>query len=118
MIEIHEQLNSDNLLPDIFEHISRIRLSEMSGEHELVYSVLKDGVECALRASFSRQKKRIRDEAIEWIFTDDYRWPFSFENCCLHLHIDPGYIRRGVSLILKDREQKMKIVLPSLLENE
>lgn len=115
MIETHEQLNSDNLLPDIFGHISRIRLSEMTGEHELVHSVLRDGIECALRAVFSRQKRKARDEAIEWIFADDHTWPFSFNNCCFHLQIDPGYIRRGVSLILKERELKMKTATISFL---
>lgn len=40
--------------------------------------------------------KKLFQEAEEWIFERNSRWPFSFENICDGLGLDCGYLRLGL----------------------
>jgi hypothetical protein len=42
-------------------------------------------------------------DAEEWIYSDDRSWPFSFENVCDLLQINPAYLRHGL-IAWKDRQ--------------
>ncbi len=62
-------------------------------------AVLKDALEC-FQKQFGTprfREYRIAREAEQWLFTDDYQWPFSFVNICAFLGIDPEYVRRGLT---------------------
>jgi hypothetical protein len=61
-------------------------------------AILEDAIEC-FQKQFVKEGQRTRRlgrEAEEWIFADDYRWPFSFVNICAVLGLDAAYIRRGL----------------------
>src|SRR6266852_1953891 len=95
----------DTLLPiQYFEAMRRKHLLE--GEKRLILSVLEDAVECFMKCidSPSNKGQRLFREADEWIFLEDKRWVFSFDNVAKMLHINPEYMRRG----LKDwKERKL-----------
>ena len=95
----------DTLLPiQYFEAMRRKHLLE--GEKRLILSVLEDAVECFMKCIDSPTNKgqRLFREADEWIFLEDKRWVFSFDNVAEMLDINPEYMRRG----LKDwKERKL-----------
>src|SRR6266849_6402293 len=95
----------DTLLPiQYFEAMRRKHLLE--GEKRLILSVLEDAVECFMKCidSPSNKGQRLFREADEWIFLEDTRWVFSFDNVAEMLDINPEYMRRG----LKDwKERKL-----------
>src|SRR6266852_2889283 len=95
----------DTLLPiQYFEAMRRKHLLE--GEKRLILSVLEDAVECFMKCidSPSNKGQRLFREAVEWIFLEDKRWFFSFDNVAEMLDINPEYMRRG----LKDwKERKL-----------
>jgi len=87
-----------------FEAMRRKHLLE--GEKRLILSVLEDAVECFMKCidSPSNKGQRLFREADEWIFLEDKRWVFSFDNVAEMLDINPEYMRRG----LKDwKERKL-----------
>ena len=61
-------------------------------------AVLEDAIECFKKCAGARDGKRERIflEVEEWILERDSDWPFSFENICDILDLDPNYIRRGL----------------------
>jgi hypothetical protein len=38
----------------------------------------------------------MENEAERWLMSLDGDWPFSFENSCVVLGLDPGALRRGI----------------------
>ena len=87
----------DTLLPiQYFEAMRRKHLLE--GEKRLILSVLEDAVECFMKCIDSPTNKgqRLFREADEWIFLEDKRWVFSFDNVAEMLDINPEYMRRGL----------------------
>lgn len=87
----------DTLLPiQYFEAMRRKHLLE--GEKRLILSVLEDAVECFMKCIDSPTNKgqRLFREADEWIFLEDKRWVFSFDNVADMLDINPEYMRRGL----------------------
>ncbi len=93
----------DTLLPiQYFEAMRRKHLLE--GEKRLILSVLEDAVECFMKCidSPSNKGQRLFREADEWIFLEDKRWVFSFDNVAEMLDINPEYMRRG----LKDWKER------------
>src|SRR5229473_694944 len=88
----------DTLLPiQYFEAMRRKHLLE--GEKRLILSVLEDAVECFMKCidSSSSKGQRLFRDADEWIFLEDKRWVFSFDNVCEMLDINPEYLRRGLT---------------------
>lgn len=85
----------DQLLPTQFADLfggSRERKPEL----RLMAAVLEDGIQTFCRfADVRRGRGRgLFLEAAEWFDSSDTSWPFSFENICAGLGIEPGWIRR------------------------
>jgi hypothetical protein len=87
----------DIVLPEQFFEGAR-RDSYISGEKALMLAVLEDGIRCFqehLRNPRSNPRLLSR-EAEEWIRAIDYDWPFSFNNVCETLGIDPSALRAAL----------------------
>jgi hypothetical protein len=88
-------------------------------------AVLEDAVLVYQRYALARdpEKRQERKEAGDWIESADVTWPFSFENICNVLGIDPEYVRnglratdvRGRSATLTPREPR---IIPLLARRE
>jgi len=72
--------------------------AQQSGHIALRWAVLADALSSLIKASKkdSKREQRLAKETAEWVFTDEFDWPFSFVNICAALRIDPAYIRRGL----------------------
>jgi len=84
----------DIILPEQFFHGAR-RDSYISGEKALMLAVLEDGIRCYqehLRNPRSNPRL-LSQQAEQWIRTVDYEWPFSFQNVCETLGINPESLR-------------------------
>jgi len=84
----------DIVLPEQFFEGAR-RDSQASGEKALMLAVLEDGIRCFqehLRNPRSNPRL-LSQQAEAWIRAVDYDWPFSFNNVCETLGIDPGALR-------------------------
>lgn len=72
--------------------------SHFDPEEKLMFAVLTDAIECFqkyLGANAPRRRKLFM-EAEAWISRRDSGWPYSFENICEALNIDPNYLRLGL----------------------
>ncbi len=91
-------LQPDTLLPSqYFAALKRKGAHEP--ERRLAIAVLQDAVDCFqkhLRSS-DRKARQLYLDAEAWIGSDDRTWPFSFENICDLLQINPEYLRRGLT---------------------
>jgi len=67
-------------------------------EAALMRAVLEDAIQCLREGwlSTGRSKQRLAREALQWLFSDDLEWPFSFMNICTRLGLEPEYLRRGL----------------------
>ena len=67
-------------------------------EETLMLAVLDDAIECFHKYTGARDGKseRLFLEAQEWILERGSDCPFSFENICDVLRLDPNYIRCGL----------------------
>jgi hypothetical protein len=72
--------------------------AQQSGHIALRWAVLADALNSLIKASKKdgKREQRLAKETAEWVFTDEFDWPFSFVNICAALRIDPAYIRRGL----------------------
>jgi len=97
-------LQPDTLLPSQYFAIVK-RKGAHEPERRLVIAVLQDAVECFQKHAGARDHKarQLFLDAEEWICSEDRSWPFSFENVCDLLHINPEYLRRGL-IAWKDRQ--------------
>ena len=87
----------DIVLPEQFFEGAR-RDSQASGEKALMLAVLEDGIRCFqehLRNPRSNPRL-LSQQAEAWIRAVDYDWPFSFNNVCETLGIDPGALRSAL----------------------
>ncbi len=86
------------VLPEQFYSSPR-QHAHVRAEIALIQAVLEDAIECFQKQFGTPRFRdyRIAQEAEQWFFTDDYKWPFSFVNICSVLGIDPEYIRRGLN---------------------
>ena len=75
------------------------RRAGLDGERSLMLAVLRDAVECYQKFALARDPRgRFEfDEARRWIESSERDWPYSFENICDVLDIDPIYLREGLS---------------------
>lgn len=84
----------DVILPE--QHFDRsLGLEEVSGERALMLAVLEDGIRCYqehLHSTRVRARLQAR-QAERWIRSDDWEWPFSFNNICESLSIEPQILR-------------------------
>jgi hypothetical protein len=77
------------------------------GEQRLMLAVLQDAVECFQKYVLAQclWEKRLFQEAEDWILERNSGWPFSFENICENLQLNPDYIRHGL-LVWKEAKRK------------
>lgn len=74
------------------------RKTPLEPEKTLVLAVLEDGIRCFQDNASARdgKKKKLFEEAQQWLFCDDSDWLFSFTSVCGLLGFDPDYIRGGL----------------------
>ena len=87
----------DVVLPEQFFEGAR-RDSYVSGEKALMLAVLEDGIrgfQEHLRNPRSNPRL-LSQQAESWIRAIDYDWPFSFNNVCETLGIDPSALRAAL----------------------
>ena len=90
-------LQPDIVLPtQFFASLRRKGLKEP--EHRLAIAILEDAVDCFRKHIQARNRKaqKLHDDAKEWIYSSNTSWPFSFENICDVLKINPDYLRSGL----------------------
>ena len=87
----------DVVLPAQFFEGAR-RDSLASGEKALMLAVLEDGIRCFQEHLRNpRSNPRLLSQQAEgWIRAIDYEWPFSFNNVCETLGINPGALRAAL----------------------
>jgi len=90
-------LQPDTVLPSQFYAALR-RKTDQEPERRLAVAVLQDAVECFQKYVDARDRKtrQLYLDAEAWILSADRSWPFSFDNICELLQIDPEYLRRGL----------------------
>src|SRR5690349_18238523 len=92
-----ELFTPDIVLPEqFFEGVRHD--SQASGEKALMLAVLEDGIRCFqehLRNPRSNPRL-LSQQAESWIRAVDYEWPFSFNNVCETLGIDPSALRAAL----------------------
>jgi hypothetical protein len=98
-------IEPDPVLPEQFIQGAR-KDSFISGEKALMLAVLEDGIRCFqehLRTPRSNPQL-LSQESEAWIKADDWEWPFSFNNVCETLSINPEALR---SALLKWKAQRL-----------
>src|SRR6185295_13635322 len=69
-------------------------------ERALMHAVLEDAIRCLHGGgSPMRERLSLASEARSWIESGDGRWPYSFENICSALDIDPGRVRSRLARV-------------------
>jgi hypothetical protein len=91
------------------------QLDYQQGEKRLMLAVLKDAVECIERYNSSRGSRSLQAyrAALRWVFAQDQAWPFSFENICLALALDPVRFRFALCSPLPVSTGKVPTRLPA-----
>jgi hypothetical protein len=85
----------------------RPSLADRLPEAALMRAVLADALACFQKGLVyqGRRVQRLAREAVEWLFSDDARWPFSFVSICAVLGPEPAYLRRGLRRWRQGRPQ-------------
>ncbi len=92
-----ELFSPDIVLPEQFFEGAR-RDSYISGEKALMLAVLEDGIRCFqehLRNPRSNPRL-LSQQAEDWMRAVDYDWPFSFNNICETLGVNPSALRTAL----------------------
>lgn len=107
-------LQPNALLPSQYFAALRRRL-EQEPERRLIAAMLQDAVECFQKHLFAhdRKKRQLFLDAEQWICSTDRQWPFSFENVCEMLQLDPGYLRKGL-LAWKEAQLAKRTAAPGV----
>jgi hypothetical protein len=88
----------DTLVTYEYDETSR-RATPIEPEKHLMHAVLEDAInmfQLHLSAK-TRQQRRLFLDAQTWIWAKQDDWPFSFENICAVLGLDPQFLRNGLS---------------------
>ncbi len=88
----------DVLLPS--QYAARVRgRGPQEAEFNLVRAILDDAIHCFKKYRFASEdaSRAMYEEARDWIESTDRSWPFSYENICMLLGIEPDYLRLGLS---------------------
>ena len=103
---IQHVVGHENPLLDLLaaELILPAQLPEARAEHaqaerRLMLAVLAEAVTEFFKTlpGLTRRQRRLLGEVEAWFAARDPRWPFSFENICGALSLDPDYLRAGLS---------------------
>ena len=78
-------------------------------EKRLLVAVLLDALLQFEKLCNSRERRAAQTlaELRSWFFGGDERWPFSFENVCAHLHLEPDAIRDRLARLDQARRGRM-----------
>jgi hypothetical protein len=108
--------------PDVLAAHGFFKVYQQKGqwgpEERLMFAVLTDAVECFQKhlGAQNRRSRVLFTEAAEWIESRDASWPFSFEQICQTLNLNPSYLRTGLtrwrSLYEKNRPARRRIREP------
>jgi hypothetical protein len=82
------------------------RSHQLSGEEGLMLAVLQDALSVIRNGEpravdgylKNEDMGRLVSEARAWVMSNDRGWPFSFVSICDSLGLDPGCVRRAVSI--------------------
>lgn len=85
-------LQSDTLLSAEYREL--FRRHALDPEKRLMLAILEDAVKSFQACAGGPSENSVTAEA--WILRDDPEWPFSFDNVCEFLEIDPYYLRSGL----------------------
>ena len=87
------------------------RKTHLQPEKVLMFAVLKDAVTCIEKyAGSSRGRgRRLFGETRDWILLEDEDWPFSFNNICTALGLDPGYLRRALVQMMEKESARTRV---------
>ncbi len=102
------------LEPDILlsaEYFENFRSKTLlEPEKSLMLGVLDDAINCFQKnlLAENRRRKKLFDEAEEWILDEARDWIFSFENICEVLGFNAEYLRYG---LVRWKEKKLSKVL-------
>ena len=68
-------------------------------EKRLMLAVLEEAIATFQRhvVAGTRRSQRLVEEVEEWVEGRESEWPFSFENVCAALDIEPEYLRTGMA---------------------
>jgi hypothetical protein len=91
-----------------------------SPRNRLMLAVLEEALvtfQRGLNAPKAEQRRQFH-EVDRWVASDDTDWPFSFENVCGCLNIDPDYIRKGLQQLKRDAMAQGRQSPPSRLRRE
>jgi hypothetical protein len=86
----------DSLLASQYAALHESR--ERSPERRLVLAVLKSALDDYVDALCSRRRDEVFELA-DWFFEGDDSWPFSFENLCAQLDLNPECIRASLAAL-------------------
>ncbi len=88
--------------------------------NRLMLAILEDALvtfQRGLNSPVPWQRRRFH-EVDRWVASDDTDWPFSFENICTALMLDPGYIRSGLRKLKKRAFARASRCRPHQLRRE
>ena len=87
----------DALLSDPYLHGIRRHVT-FEPERQLMLALLEDAIKTFQNnlTACGGKKRRLFEEAEEWIFSADRDWVFSFASVCRVLGVDPNYLRKGL----------------------
>jgi hypothetical protein len=96
-IRVEALFQPDILIPSQFQDTYRRRFN-LEPERVLMLAVLEDAVQCFQdHVAATRPKHRVLfQESEEWLLDHNNSYPFSFENICEALGLDPDYLRQGL----------------------
>jgi hypothetical protein len=83
----------DAFLPSMLPNSSE----ESTPERRLLLTILEDAIgryQAELR--YRNRRRQVLRDLDYFFFSDDWDWPFSFNNICHHLNLNPEYIRLGL----------------------
>lgn len=91
----------DTIMPEQYASVfvSRQQMPEKRLFAAVLMEAVADFRDC-LRCPGKRESWTFQ-ELLAWFFNSDKKWPFSFENLCEQLDLDPGCVRRQIVLQLK-----------------
>jgi hypothetical protein len=78
-----------------------------SGERALLCAVLADAVRCLTRTigGSPKDQMRLAVQARRWVTKRGEDWPYSFENVCAALGLDPRLVRRRLLGLAREFER-------------
>jgi len=78
-------------------------------EERLLAALLMDALMQFEKVYSSHDPRGVRtlQELQAWFYSDDDSWPFSFENVCAHLHLEPGAIRSQLARLRRPADPKV-----------